>query len=187
MRFPPLRGFHEGEVSPSCGDGGVKGHRVSSLMTPPPAARAPPQRGSALGRGQVRQAVSSRAVMRYLNLSGSSESRKPALFSACGYIRKGIAGSVEPGSFTSCASLKATQFPPRAEQRLARGQDLGIGHGEIARRLLEHDLAHVGRIDRCPAAARQPDLGAAVLRLGDVLRARAQALKPNCEGTTRMP
>ena len=32
-------------------------------------------------------------MMRYLNLSGSSESRNPALFSAWGYIRKGIAGS----------------------------------------------------------------------------------------------
>ena len=49
--------------------------------------------------------------MLYLNLSGSSESRNPDLFSACGYIRKGMADSFEPGSFTSCAVLKATQLP----------------------------------------------------------------------------
>ena len=64
---------------------------------------------------------------------------------------------------------------PGAEELPAHRGDLGIDHGQLARRLLEHDLAHVRRVHRHPAEALQEDLGAAVLGLGDV-SALAQAL-----------
>ena len=65
---------------------------------------------------------------------------------------------------------------PGAEQRLARRQHLGIIERELARRLFEHDLAHIRGIDRGPAESAQEDLGATVLGLADDLAACAEAL-----------
>src|SRR5262249_36645699 len=55
---------------------------------------------------------------------------------------------------------------PRSEEPRARGAHLLVGHREMARRLLEDDLADVGGIDRHPAEAGQIDLPAAGLRGG---------------------
>ena len=63
---------------------------------------------------------------------------------------------------------------PGTEQRFARGYDEVVGEGQ-ARLFFEHNLAHVGRIDRHPAKAGEPDFGAAVLRFGDDV-ALAQAV-----------
>ncbi len=65
---------------------------------------------------------------------------------------------------------------PAAEQALARRHDLVILDRQVARRLFQHDLAHVGRIDRHPTVAAGEELGAAVLCLRDVRRAGAEAL-----------
>src|SRR3954470_2108832 len=65
-------------------------------------------------------AVTSRAVMVYLKASGSSESVRPCLSAACGYIRKGSGGSPLPGSCTSCAVLKASQLPSQAPNNVLR-------------------------------------------------------------------
>jgi len=46
----------------------------------------------------------------------------------------------------SCATLNASQFiSPRTEERLACVNHLGVGQRQIGRRLLQHDLAYVGR------------------------------------------
>ena len=65
---------------------------------------------------------------------------------------------------------------PRAEQRLARSDDLWIVDRQVPRRFLEHDLAHVGGIGRDPPVAGEEHLGAAMLRLGDDFRAGAERL-----------
>src|SRR5262249_39874496 len=70
--------------------------------------------------GSLAQAVSSRAKILYLKASGSSESIRPALSSACGYIRNGSGDSLLPGSFTSCAVLKASQLPSQAPNNVLR-------------------------------------------------------------------
>src|SRR5260370_15683551 len=70
--------------------------------------------------GILAQAVSSRAVILYLKASGSSESTRPDLSTACGYIRNGSGASLLPGSFTSCASLKASQLPSQAPNKVLR-------------------------------------------------------------------
>src|SRR5262249_33579210 len=56
--FPPLRGYREGEVSASYADGGVMSQRV--FMTPPSAARTPPQ--ASLGEEKT-QASNTQAII----------------------------------------------------------------------------------------------------------------------------
>src|ERR1700722_6593245 len=46
----------------------------------------------------------------------------------------------------------------------------------MSRRLLQHDLSDVGRVHRRPANPLKPDVGPAMLALGDVGRTGAQAL-----------
>src|SRR5688572_651887 len=64
-----------------------------------------PPRGRACHANAALQAFISRAVMVYLKLSGSRLSRRSRPVSAWGYMRKPTAGPLEPGSFTSWASL----------------------------------------------------------------------------------
>ena len=75
-------------------------------------------------------------------------------------------------------------FPP-TKQAFARIGDLGMIEWQILRRLFKHHLAHVGRIDGDPAEILEPHLGAAVLCLGDILRACPEALV--AEGGRRNP
>ncbi|KAG1253026.1 hypothetical protein G6F65_017659 [Rhizopus arrhizus] len=64
---------------------------------------------------------------------------------------------------------------PRAKQHDARGAHLRVGQRQFARGLFQHDLAHVGGVDRNPAIAGGVELGAAVLGFRDVA-GLAQAL-----------
>ena len=99
----------------------------------------------------------SRAVIVYLKCSGSRLSRRAPPTSACGYIRNGSGFPVDPGSATSCASLKAIQFVfPRSEQRFARLRDVRIAERRLL--LFEHQLAHVGGIDRESIRSCRPTL-----------------------------
>ena len=50
---------------------------------------------------------------------------------------------------------------PRAEQCLSRGGDFRVVDGQIGRRFLDHDFAHVGGIGRHPAVAGEKNFGAA--------------------------
>src|ERR1700735_4647206 len=59
-------------------------------------------------------------VISYLKLSGSRQSTRPSLVSACGYIRKPTGPPVDPGSATSCAKLYAIQFISHAPKSRAR-------------------------------------------------------------------
>ena len=88
------------------------------------------------------------------------------------YIKYGIFGVVELGSFTSCAVLYASQFISQSpKSRLRAASTFGSLTAQIAGRLLQHHLAHVGRDrpapSRCPArrtprgSAAPADVGAA--------------------------
>src|SRR5918993_1382491 len=62
----------------------------------------------------------SRALMVYLKRSGSRLSRRLPPTSACGYIRNGSGFPFDPGSVTSCASLKAIQLPSHDPNNVSR-------------------------------------------------------------------
>src|SRR6185436_5136038 len=64
---------------------------------------------------------------------------------------------------------------PGAEQFGAHRRYDRIGERSRLRLFLEHDLAHVRRVDRHPSVADEEDLGAAVLRPGDVGGAGTEA------------
>src|ERR1700704_6045767 len=49
-------------------------------------------------------------VISYLKLSGSRQSSRPSVVSACGYMRKPTGAPVDVGNATSCAKLNAIQF-----------------------------------------------------------------------------
>ena len=70
-----------------------------------------------------------RAVIVYLKASGSSESIRPCLSSACGYIRNGERILVAARQLHVVGGVEGEPVAfPGAEQRLARGHHLEIGH-----------------------------------------------------------
>src|SRR5262245_47863665 len=127
-------------------------------------------------------------MIRYLNLSGSSESRNPAWSSACGYIRKGIAASLEPGSFTSCALLKATQLPSHEPNSALRAAStLGSAKARLpggsSSTTLRTSAGSTG-VQPLPDSQTSARQCCALVTFSEPA---PSALKPNCEGTTRRP
>src|SRR5207249_2986404 len=62
------------------------------------------------GDGEEDAPQSARVVIVYLKVSGSRLSRRSPPVSACGYMRKPTLPACAFGSFTSCATLYASQF-----------------------------------------------------------------------------
>src|SRR5271156_841494 len=69
-----------------------------------------------------------------------------------------------------------------ADQRLTGGGDLRVAGGKILGGLLQHDLANVRSVHPRPANPFEPDVGPAVLRLGDIGRTDAEALVAEARG-----
>ena len=122
--------------------------------------------------------VSSFAVMVYLKLSGIEAIEPHA---------RGLGLRIHQEAELSGRSIRAARHRGRSctpascvshepNSALARGNDLGIVDRQVRRRFFEHDLAHVGGVDRHPAEAGEINLRAAMLRFGDDCRARAEAL-----------
>src|ERR1700688_1282915 len=63
-----------------------------------------------------------------------------------------------------------------SNQRLASSDDFRFVRAQMSGRLLEHDLSDVGCVHRRPANPLEPDIGPAMLGLGDVGRSDAEAL-----------
>ena len=111
-RTPPLEMFRGAFLARSTGCG-QRRSRKSRPLSPRCAASMCSRRaedgagvaGESLPSGDNQIAVSSFAVIVYLKLSGSRQSRRTPAASPCGYIRKPSLGLVEPGSATSCAKL----------------------------------------------------------------------------------
>src|SRR6187399_1615446 len=126
--------------------------------------------------------------MVYLKASGSSGSTAPCLSSACGYIRKGSGGSLLPGSFRSCAVLKASQLPSQAPN--------SVLHAATTLRSFIARL--VGGSSSTPLRTSAGSTGVQPLvdshtsarqcwALVTLALPAPSDLKPNSDGTTRMP
>src|SRR5262245_4394289 len=72
---------------------------------------------------------------------------------------------------------------PGAEQGLARRHYLRIAERELSRRFFQHDLPHIGWIDRNPAKSAQEHLSSTVLRLAHDFAAGAEALVAELGGS----
>src|SRR4051812_38641951 len=126
--------------------------------------------------------------MVYLKASGSSESVRPCLPAACGYIRKGSGGSLLPGSCTSCAVLKASQLPSQAPNSVLRAAITlrsaidGLVGGSSST-TLRTSAGSIG-VQPLPDSHTSARQCCALVTL--VLPAPSD-LKPNSDGTTRMP
>ena len=99
-----------------------------------------------------------------------------------------MAGSFEPGSFTSWASLKATQLPshePNSALRAARtlGSLMARLPGGSSSTTLRTSAGSTG-VQPLPGSQTSARQCCALVTFSEPA---PSALKPNCEGTTLMP